>query len=932
MFKGTVNGTPVALDLQRIKVLPHLDLEGKVMVSDFDLKELTPFVRKVLDPFAGTAGVDGRVALQMTDSRNLTVSYDGAVKLVDGDIGGENWATGGTVSWDGKVSFDMDSDEMKVITDGELQALNAAFDMPNPLIDIDNSVIVISGKTEVGIAEEVTVDTTASLTLAPTTYLANGFQTGAGESSWAGRVQVNTGTEEKGLGVLADGKLAVAEPVFDMDMENGQMEVGNSSLVWDGRVEYLKGIGDSGQKVHTKGRFEGADAFYRLPEVMDLSQQHLLLTGETVVLIGTPLSVTYGGDFALEGTQVDIGAMSIGDGGLQWNGDVGYQLAETGQTIDLNGQLTSSDISFEMEEPGLQVVQKQLELLPEFTLQLSEKPSFAGNVGLGASDLAVDLQEAPLITLGRISAQGFSGDGTGGLRGEGLRLEKLMVLSSEKVPVQAEIAGISLTGIQSPDLVSGSVEKISVDNPTVQDRDGTRRLAWLESIVAEGVSIEKDLTAAVERVVAEEGKFLSEEGKDGLASMKQLLVEKIGYSTSEGLVCDAVTVDSLYADILLKKKEAGVAEPEQSGKTAEKEKSGESTPVPVKINRIDVVGESGVKFADPNLARTFMTEISLESVKVRGMDLTTPEKPFSYEVKAAVDKYTPVDISGKVAPLGKDFFIEQEVVIRNLSMLHISPYTIEAIGTFFPSGMMNFTSLLAMGDGMIDMQNNLVLDDITLESVQGDLARELDNQLPVPLNLAVTMLKDADGKIDLDVPIKGRVSDMSIGLADLIWTPLGNAITIAVTPYLAYTALGPAGALTYFGTKLGKKLLETHYPTLEFAMGQKTLTDAHKKSLDEAGRKILNELQKGDDEEPFIICAKVSVNELTSTSSDPGKNQEVFRNEQIRREIFSLGEARALAVKNYLTATHDIPAERLEICNPGLYLETEKKPDVKIVK
>lgn len=933
MVRARVNDAPVHIDMEKFIFSPYLDLEGSVKVEDFLLDGLALLLQNALNSFSGVAGLDGRVAFSLKDGATMSVSYDGSIGLADGNIGGTNWATGGTVSWDGKASFGMNSGEMEVVTDGDLQALKASFDIPQPLIDIDNSDILISGKTEVQIAEEVTVDTTASLTLAPTTYLANGFQTGAGDASWAGRIQVNTGTEQKGLGVLAEGKISIAEPVLDMDMEKGQMEIGNGLLAWDGKVEYRKGAGDAGDEVLAKGKLEGEGTFFRLPEAVDFSQKQLVLDGETTVSIGQPLAVQYAGDFSLAETAVEVGNMSIGDDGLKWSGKVGYQLADRGQAIDLNGLLEGSGISFGMAGPGLEVVQKQLEFQPEFSLQLGEKPTFEGKIGLRGADLAVDLESAPLVTLEQVAAEGFSGDGSGGFQGQALNFEKLVLHSSNKIPVQGEIPGISITGIQSPDLMSATVEKITVSKPAVKNSDGMKRLAELEHIVADNVSVDKDLTASVERIVVDQGTFLSEEDKDALATLKQLLVEKIGYSPSEGLSCDAVTLDSVYGNIYMAKKEQGQPEPEKNEETEQVTEKAEPSAIPVKINRIDVVGESGVKYADPNLHRTFITTMNVDSLEVRDLDLTQPDKPFTYSLKGAIDKYTPVKVSGQVAPLAQELFIEQEATIHNLSMLHISPYSVEAIGIFFPTGMMNFTSSLKIGEGMIDMDNNLVISDISVEEVQGDLAAELNNQLPVPFDLAMTMLKDGEGKIDLDVPINGKLAEMNIGIADIIWTPLSNAITIAVTPYLAYTALGPAGALTYFGTKLGKKMFETKLPTLEFEPGETGLTDEHRKKLDKAGKKIAKELKNsGDDSKAFIICAKVSVAELTTVSRDTEENQEVFRNEEIRRELFKLGESRALAVKDYLTATHEIPAEKLEVCNPGLNFDETAKPKIEFMQ
>ncbi len=73
--------------------------------------------------------------------------------------------------------------------------------------------------------------------------------------------------------------------------------------------------------------------------------------------------------------------------------------------------------------------------------------------------------------------------------------------------------------------------------------------------------------------------------------------------------------------------------------------------------------------------------------------------------------------------------------------------------------------------------------------------------LDLPLGLAVALLKDADGKIDIDLPVRGNVDDPEFSYGGVIWSALGNLLTkIILSPF---TALGSllgieADELEYF--------------------------------------------------------------------------------------------------------------------------------------
>ena len=247
----------------------------------------------------------------------------------------------------------------------------------------------------------------------------------------------------------------------------------------------------------------------------------------------------------------------------------------------------------------------------------------------------------------------------------------------------------------------------------------------------------------------------------------------------------------------------------------------------------------------------------------------------------------------------------------------------EAIGAYFTQGQLDLTSNLSISGEQLDMQNNLLLKDIEAEEIEGKLAKKLDNQLPVPLDMALSMLRDGDGNVGLKVPISGKLSELSVGLSDIIFTPILKAINVALVPYLAYTALGPTGALVFLGAKMGKRLLKTNLPSLEYDPLQIELTEKQKKTLMKVGKKI-----EADSDQNYSICARVSISEIGGGEGETTQKKSTPNDEEFRRELFKLGEQRSLAVKEYLLTNFKIAEEHLLICNPGINFEEGEKPTI----
>jgi hypothetical protein len=925
-FKGTLNGAPITLNLSTFNLIPWVEVKGTADIADVDLDDLAEFLGEYLHPFSGTAGIQGEIGFSMADSENLTVDYDGLISLENGNVGGDGWKTKGDIGWEGKVSFTMAREEMVVDVDGELQALNAAFNMPDPVINIDNSDINISGKTTVTIGDEVVVDTGASLKLAPTAFSMDILKTAAGDTSWDGKVRVETGTDTKGLVVRTDGKIQLADPAYSMDVDGALMEVSNQMLSFDGRFEYSMGVGsDSADFVRTDGVLLGDTTLFSLPEIVHVSQSKLELKGKTEIEIGQDLIVTYQGDTLLDKTGVEITGVKLGDKQVSWSGQVKYQLGEESQQITLGGDLKAEGILVDMEEGNLQVEQKNLQSRADFSLLLKDTPSFKGEVSLVAKGLGLKTKDTPLLTLAGIFMDKAKNNGSGGVKVGSLQFSKLDILSSPDIPVNVTIPSITATDIVSSDLKSGAIGRLIIEKPTVLDGEKKSRLAQVDAITADKIQLSEDISVAVEKITIDKGSFLQDKGQDPLATLGQLTAGKIHYSLDQGVSLDTVNVDSVFADYKLQKsaEQPVNKDKDKGGAPAEPEKNGV---LPVKINEINVVGSSGLKFTDETLSKPFETTLHIKSLQIRDIDLNDPEHPFSYLLKGKFDRYAPLKIKGSAAPLAAHLFIEQQTVLQNYSMTRISPYAIETIGTFFPSGRFDLTASLKIGDGKIDMKNDIVFKDLKAETYNGDLADKLSNQLPVPLDLALSMLRNRDGDIQLKIPLSGDLDSLSVGVADIVITALSKGITVAVAPYLAYTFLGPAGALAFVGAEVGASLLHTDLPLLEFDPGVIDISEPQAKILDKVGKAI-----EKDKETSYSICAKVGVAEAGGSSSKE-KGVPRVQSEAVRKTLFELGDGRSQAVKKYLLSHFKIDEERLLICNPGINFKESDKPVIEFRK
>jgi hypothetical protein len=105
-----------------------------------------------------------------------------------------------------------------------------------------------------------------------------------------------------------------------------------------------------------------------------------------------------------------------------------------------------------------------------------------------------------------------------------------------------------------------------------------------------------------------------------------------------------------------------------------------------------------------------------------------------------------------------------ELTFRNLSMSDYSPYTASFAGRKIDSGKLELNLKYKIDDGQLQGEHDVTLTDLVL----GDKVDHPDAS-SLPLALAVSLLKDSNGVIDIDLPVTGDINDPEFepGRADL---------------------------------------------------------------------------------------------------------------------------------------------------------------------
>jgi hypothetical protein len=194
----------------------------------------------------------------------------------------------------------------------------------------------------------------------------------------------------------------------------------------------------------------------------------------------------------------------------------------------------------------------------------------------------------------------------------------------------------------------------------------------------------------------------------------------------------------------------------------------------VTIGRV-VFSDAAADFADRSLPLPFSAKIASLNGEVSTI-ATTSSEPSTVKMEGKVDEFGQVRIGGTVAPLDPMGNTDVRVAFENVDMPKFSAYSIPFAGQEIASGRLDLDLGYTISDGALVGENNIVLRDFEL----GDKV-DHPGAMSLPLGLAVALLKDTNGRIDLDVPVRGDINDPEFKYGAVVRKALVNLLTKIVT-------------------------------------------------------------------------------------------------------------------------------------------------------
>lgn len=196
------------------------------------------------------------------------------------------------------------------------------------------------------------------------------------------------------------------------------------------------------------------------------------------------------------------------------------------------------------------------------------------------------------------------------------------------------------------------------------------------------------------------------------------------------------------------------------------------------------VSNGSMYFKDLSLKSKFATRIRA----LNGSLLGVSNVPGQYALLALEGQ---VDRRGSMRARGQMAFDDPrrnndiQISFKNIPLNSINSYSKSLAGYEIESGRIDLDLQYTTKNGRLVGKNHFVINQIKLGPEIEDLQGK-----KLPIRLAISLLEDSDGMIDVNIPVKGNVDAPEFSMGHLVWQAISNIVSnIVSAPFKAMGAL-----------------------------------------------------------------------------------------------------------------------------------------------
>jgi len=192
------------------------------------------------------------------------------------------------------------------------------------------------------------------------------------------------------------------------------------------------------------------------------------------------------------------------------------------------------------------------------------------------------------------------------------------------------------------------------------------------------------------------------------------------------------------------------------------------------VNKI-ILEDSSIRFVDLTMTPVFQAQMSQLNGQVLGFD-QDESKSMDFVLNGALNDLSRLKIVGRLTPFQKPLSLKVDVRFDGIEVPVFTPYTSHYIGYPVDKGQLTLNLDYIIEGNQLISTNKVMINQL-------ELGEKNENaKIPsLPLKFALALLKDREGKINIEIPVNGNLDSLNFSLKNVIFKTLQNLLERMVT-------------------------------------------------------------------------------------------------------------------------------------------------------
>ena len=360
------------------------------------------------------------------------------------------------------------------------------------------------------------------------------------------------------------------------------------------------------------------------------------------------------------------------------------------------------------------------------------------------------------------------------------------------------IAGLDLAALSLDAEQNLGLDHLAVRDLDLQQDGGRQRLGAADAIELKKLTRGADGQGSFDTLEMK-GIKLPAAGGQSLGSIGGVTASSASFDSSRYHL-RRLSINRLNSSLIKRQggKMAVLAELEEAKKGADRAtstadattKRGEEKEPAVVIDTLNVGRGSEIHYRDETLSPVLENRLKVNRFRLAPLDLSG-RREGRLDVDMQINKAGSLRAKGMMKP-AKNLATDIKLEVKNVDMIGFSGFIEGDFGKTIKTGQLNLDSEIKIAENRLDSKNKLLLRKLQL--ADSEQKGSAEKSVGMPIDMALDMMRDDRGDIEMDVPVSGALDDPNIGINAVINKALMIAMKTGAMTY-ATMMLQPYGSI-----------------------------------------------------------------------------------------------------------------------------------------